>query len=83
MHAPEPRRTLAATGRADTPTPGTARAERPLMTVEEVIATWQGEWVLMRVLAFDLRGWPCYGEVIAHSPDRAAISDALAEEPRP
>jgi hypothetical protein len=63
--------------------PTTPRRERPLMTVEEVIAAWQGEWALMRVLAFDLRGWPYYGEIVAHSPDRGAISEALAGEPRP
>jgi hypothetical protein len=62
--------------------PSTAGADRPLMTMDEVIATWQDEWVLMRVLAFDLDRWPYYGEIIAHSPDRRSISDALAGEPR-
>ena len=63
--------------------PSTPGAERPRMTMDEVIAAWEGEWVLMRVLAFDLTGWPYYGEVVAHSPSRAAISEALAGEPRP
>ena len=56
---------------------------RPLMTVDEVIAAWEGEWVLMRVLAFDLRRWPYYGEIVTHAASRSAISDALAKEPRP
>lgn len=48
---------------------------------EEAIALYEGEWVLMKVTVFDASHEPEWGIVIAHSPDRGAISAALRNEP--
>ena len=50
-------------------------------TVEETIALYRDEWILMKVLGFDKDGWPERGLVVAHSPRRGDISKALAKEP--
>ena len=52
-----------------------------LMTMDEAIAQFHGEWVLMKVAEHDEDHWPSKGYVIAHSPQRADISAALALEP--
>lgn len=48
---------------------------------DEAIALYEGEWVLMKVTAFGAYHRPERGLVIAHSPDRGAISEALRKEP--
>lgn len=53
----------------------------PLRTVEETITLHGGEWILMKVTAFDEDGWPERGLVLAHSPHRSDISEALRKEP--
>jgi hypothetical protein len=55
----------------------------PYLLREEAIERFSGEWVLMRVTAFDLAGWPYYGAIVAHSRSRQEISERLAQEPRP
>ncbi len=50
-------------------------------TVDETIALHRDEWILMKVTGFDEDGWPEKGFVLAHSPRRSDISDALAKEP--
>jgi hypothetical protein len=52
-----------------------------LMTMNEAIARFHGEWVLMKVTEYDADHWPSKGYVIAHSPKREGISEALALEP--
>jgi uncharacterized protein (DUF2336 family) len=52
-----------------------------LMTVDDAIARFRGDWVLMKVTDHDDAHWPTQGYVLAHSADRAAISAALALEP--
>jgi hypothetical protein len=64
---------------------GEGTSEAPvgeLMTVDEVIARYAGERILMKVTEFDEYGWPQRGYVLAHSPDRRAILRALKREPR-
>jgi hypothetical protein len=51
------------------------------MSVNEAIARFRGEWVLMKVTEYDEDHWPSRGYVIAHSPEREGISEALRHEP--
>ena len=51
------------------------------MTFDEAIAMYYKEWVLFKILEFNEYHEPVRGLVIAHSPSRAAISEALAREP--
>ena len=48
---------------------------------DRVIARHYGEWVLYQVTEWDETERPVLGYLIAHSPSRAAISEALAKEP--
>lgn len=50
-------------------------------TVEETIVLHRGEWILMKVIGFDEDGWPERGLLLAHSPRRGDISEALRQEP--
>ena len=61
---------------------GIAPEGPPVLTVNEIIARHRDEWILMRVTGFDAEGWPERGYLLAHSPRRGDISDALAKEPR-
>lgn len=54
----------------------------PQLTVEQTIALHRGEWILMKVSAFDQEGWPERGYLLAHSPRRGDISRALRREPQ-
>jgi hypothetical protein len=58
-------------------------ADAPEMTVNEDIARYRDERILMEVTGFDDEGWPECGYLIPHSPRRSDISRALAREPRP
>jgi len=51
------------------------------LTLDEAIARYYGEWVLMRITAFDSRQAPAKGVVLAHSPDRDVVSDVLCRQP--
>jgi len=44
-------------------------------------AQYAGEWILMRVTAFDERHDPFMGEVIAHAPERRQVAGALPPWP--
>jgi hypothetical protein len=58
-----------------------ATADLEICSFDEAVARYYGEWVLMKVLAFDDRFIPVQGVVLAHSSDRGAISAALRQEP--
>ena len=51
------------------------------LSVDEVIARYHGEWILLLVTRFDERFNPVQGVVVAHSPDRQQVSAALRREP--
>ena len=68
--------------RTKRPTLDQAAPETPYLPREQAIEQFSGEWVLMRVTAFDLAGWPCYGEIVAHTHSRKEISERLAQEAR-
>jgi hypothetical protein len=53
----------------------------PYLDRSDAIDRYKGQWVLMRVTKFDVAGWPLHGEVLAHSPRRKKISEALAGLP--
>jgi hypothetical protein len=57
---------------------GTLRVEEEY---DRVIARHYGEWVLYQVTEWDENWRPVLGYLIAHSPSRAAISEALRKEP--
>lgn len=50
-------------------------------TFDEAIALHYGEWVLMKVTAHNEYAEPARGYVLAHSPRRRDISEALGKEP--
>jgi hypothetical protein len=50
-------------------------------SVDEVIALYPKEWILMRVTEHDDEGWPSRGYVLAHSMSRDDISDVFQREP--
>lgn len=57
-------------------------AEPPVeRTVDETIALYRGQWILMKVTGFYQDGWPERGWILAHSLRRGDISKALAKEP--
>ena len=49
-------------------------------SVEDIVARHGNEWIMLRVTEFDEDQWPIKGVVVAHSPDREAISAALAAD---
>lgn len=49
--------------------------------IDEVIALYYGEWVLLRVTAYDEHHDPARGYVICHSVNRGDLSAALKREP--
>jgi hypothetical protein len=51
------------------------------LSLDEAIALYHGEWVLMKITAFDQHRSPARGIVLAHSSSRDRISDALCNEP--
>ena len=55
--------------------------KREECSFDEAIARYEGEWVLFKITEFGEYQDPERGIVIAHSPDRGAISEALAKEP--
>ena len=72
----------AAAARSRRPRADRKPAEPPAeRTVDETIALYRDEWILMKVSGFDEDGWPERGLVLAHSPHRGDISKALAKEP--
>jgi hypothetical protein len=72
---------MTANAHVDRSLPANYQPDGELMTVKEAIAKFHGEWVLMKVTAYDEDHWPSEGYVIAHSPERGKISKALALEP--
>jgi len=76
-------RSLASADRAETLAGQRANAaDGPVeRLVDEAIALYRGQWILMKVTANDGDNMPAKGYVLAHSPRRADISKALAKEP--
>ncbi|HEY7036109.1 MAG TPA: hypothetical protein VH482_32550 [Thermomicrobiales bacterium] len=52
------------------------------MTIDEAIARFQGEWVLMKVTAVDEHHWPSQGYVIVHSSEEQDLVEAIKRERR-
>ena len=55
----------------------------PEMTVNEVAEVYPEQWILMRVTGQNEHQMPWRGHILAASPDRTRITEALAREPRP
>jgi hypothetical protein len=49
----------------------------------EIVARFEGEWILMRVTEHDEDHWPAAGHVISHAPGQADVIRALATRERP
>ena len=47
-----------------------------IMSVDEILDRYHGEWILLRTTASEL-GWPTHGEVLAHSKRRATVEKRL------
>ena len=47
--------------------PTSAESEQPVLSLDEVVARHEGEWVLWDVAALE-GGWPSLGRILAHSP---------------
>ncbi|HTE84387.1 MAG TPA: hypothetical protein VK821_06625 [Dehalococcoidia bacterium] len=57
--------------------------KHPELTLEETEERFRGDWVLMKVSAYDEFHEPSRGIILAHYKSRKRISAALALEPRP
>jgi hypothetical protein len=57
--------------------------EPPEMTVNEVAEAYPEQWVLMRVTRENEYRAPWRGHILAVSPERKRISEALGREPKP
>jgi hypothetical protein len=57
------------------------------MSVDDAIARYPGEWILMAVTGSDMDGWPSQGYVLGHHPARRKMCQArsklLATSDRP
>jgi hypothetical protein len=51
------------------------------MSVDEVVARYDDEWILLRITEWDQDGWPSHGEVLAHSSDHDYIWDVTGKRP--
>jgi hypothetical protein len=56
-----------------------AEAEPESMSVDEVIARYPGQWILMRVTAHDEDKWPSHGQVLAHDMSYRKVGKAWLE----
>src|SRR5262249_5178312 len=54
--------------------------EAPIMHMDEAIAAYPGEWVLMQILTYDEQGVPT-GRILAHARSDAQLNKRLAKEP--
>jgi hypothetical protein len=52
-----------------------------LLSIEEAIARYPDQWVLMKVIDRDNRHQPARGYVLAHSFDEKDVNAVLAREP--
>src|SRR5262249_50521995 len=79
LYAPidDPGRVEGVAAMTDQTTTATEQSTGTLMSVNEAIARFRGEWVLLKVTEYDEDYWPSRGYMIAHSPDRDAISEAI------
>lgn len=55
-------------------------SDLPSVSIDEAIAAYSGEWILLRILSYDEYHVPTRGEVIAHGSNRD-IRRALAQIP--
>lgn len=77
--APAPRSSVAGNGLPSEQR--TAKARHDVVSVDDAIRLYEGQWVLMLVSAFDQDQFPVEGRIIAHTGDRDEINEALALEP--
>jgi len=59
----------------------TAAGDAEIIDVEEAIARYEGEWVLMHIMESDENWEPVRGVVLAHSRSRDDMSVVLARQP--
>ena len=77
----EPETAVKATpAQTESPAGEPRKAAPRILSIDEVAALYEGEWVLMKVTAFE-DGWPSQGEVLAHSPSREAMCKLRSELP--
>ena len=53
--------------------------DAPPVSVDEVIQTYPGEWILLKITDYDESKWPSHGHVVAHSKSHARVWRRLAE----
>lgn len=51
------------------------------MAIDEVVERHPGEWILLRVTAYDERRLPSHGWIVAHAPSQTRLTEAFAKEP--
>jgi hypothetical protein len=59
------------------PDPGSPKAHRGTLAVDDIHRQYEGEWVLLQVTAFDERQWPSRGKILCHSPDPKEVHEAV------
>jgi hypothetical protein len=56
-----------------------ANLSEPPSSLDEIIATYAGEWVLLRVTAFDEDRFPTHGHVLAHGSSQKRVVHKLVK----
>ena len=51
-------------------------ADAPELSVDEVVARYLGEWILMQVTAYDDDQWPARGRILAHHSSYTKVGKA-------
>ena len=52
-----------------------------ILSLDEIAARYQGEWILLKITEYDEHRLPWRGHVLEHSPHEADITRAFAKEP--
>lgn len=53
--------------------------DRTELTVKEIENRYADQWILMKETSWDEQGNPVRGVVVAHSPDREALTDPVIQ----
>ncbi len=54
---------------------------REVLSIDEAMDRYAGEWVLMHVTRHDEDGWPSHGWVTVHAATQQAILDKMEKSP--
>ncbi|MEA2515840.1 MAG: hypothetical protein QOJ59_5329 [Thermomicrobiales bacterium] len=52
-----------------------------VLSIDQIMERYPGEWILMRVTAHDADGWPTHGCVTVHAPTQNDMLDEMERGP--